>query len=100
MPVPAVRPSDRTAARLRRRDAVGPRPVEAVEGSGGGPILATDPTGEAEIVYEIEQVRVVDLLRLVRLVPTGNAAHLEMRDDVDVGADRCRERALHDICMW
>ena len=85
--------------RLAWIDAVGTGPLEPVHRAGTGPVLAPDPSVETETVDDVEQVRVVDLLRVIRFVTARDAADLKVADDVEVRFDRLREVPLHDLHM-
>src|SRR5207302_3436615 len=80
----------------RSADAVFLRPAEAGEGVALWPVLAADPALVADLVEQIEQIRVMDLAD-IRLVPSRIAGDLDMRVMAGERAHLGREIALHDL---
>src|SRR5437763_14142253 len=77
-------------------DAVFPGPAEAGGGIALRPVFAADPALVADLVEQVEQIRVMDLAD-IRLVAAGVAGDLHMRVMAGQRADLAAEIALHDL---
>src|ERR1700730_13049759 len=93
MPPLRVRLSDPS---MPSADPVALRPAKPGDRVAAGPVLAADPALVADLVEQVEEVRVIDLAD-IRLVPARRAGDLDMRVQTGQFRDRRRQIAAHDL---
>src|SRR5579872_2333202 len=82
---------------MRHREPAS-RPAEARDRAGLGAVLATDPTGVAGLVQQVQEIGVVDLA-YVGLVPVWHARDLDVGEAAGEIADMARKIAFHDLAV-
>src|SRR6185437_494310 len=81
---------------MRRPQAIGCKPAEAVLGAAARPVLGPNPAAIAKLIHRPEYGRIVHFT-LVRLVARGHRAALQVADHREVVLEPVQQVTAHDL---